>query len=97
MFMFVSYFSSLFLWCLSVFFSIRRRHTRCALVTGVQTCALPIYFNQTLDLERLQVIADAIVRDEAVPSGAEVGQVEEILLIGTSMGGARPKDRKSDE
>src|SRR3546814_1700741 len=26
-----------------VFFSIRRRHTRCALVTGVQTCALPIF------------------------------------------------------
>src|SRR3546814_2690324 len=34
-------------WCLYVcscyfFFSSRRRHTRCALVTGVQTCALPI-------------------------------------------------------
>src|SRR3546814_10942422 len=33
-------------WHLSVvscyFFSSRRRHTRCALVTGVQTCALPI-------------------------------------------------------
>src|SRR3546814_11392578 len=29
--------------CLCVFFfSSRRRHTRCALVTGVQTCALPI-------------------------------------------------------
>src|SRR3546814_7324943 len=27
---------------LFVFFSSRRRHTRCALVTGVQTCALPI-------------------------------------------------------
>src|SRR3546814_4358623 len=26
------------------FFSSRRRHTRCALVTGVQTCALPIYW-----------------------------------------------------
>src|SRR3546814_1469604 len=26
------------------FFSSRRRHTRCALVTGVQTCALPICF-----------------------------------------------------
>src|SRR3546814_1094433 len=26
-----------------LFFSSRRRHTRCALVTGVQTCALPIY------------------------------------------------------
>src|SRR3546814_8999945 len=25
--------------------SSRRRHTRCALVTGVQTCALPIFFN----------------------------------------------------
>src|SRR3546814_3576628 len=26
-----------------LFFSSRRRHTRCALVTGVQTCALPIF------------------------------------------------------
>src|SRR3546814_16605723 len=26
------------------FFSSRRRHTSCALVTGVQTCALPILF-----------------------------------------------------
>src|SRR3546814_4503696 len=25
------------------FFTSRRRHTRCALVTGVQTCALPIW------------------------------------------------------
>src|SRR3546814_9517961 len=31
----------LWLW-LFFFFSSRRRHTRCALVTGVQTCALPI-------------------------------------------------------
>src|SRR3546814_5244898 len=28
---------------LCFFFSSRRRHTRCALVTGVQTCALPIW------------------------------------------------------
>src|SRR3546814_4784123 len=28
------------------FFSSRRRHTRCALVTGVQTCALPICYNR---------------------------------------------------
>src|SRR3546814_2586990 len=28
------------------FFSSRRRHTRCALVTGVQTCALPILLQQ---------------------------------------------------
>src|SRR3546814_3397873 len=30
------------------FFSSRRRHTRCALVTGVQTCALPIYHHAHL-------------------------------------------------
>src|SRR3546814_10448224 len=32
------------------FFSSRRRHTRCALVTGVQTCALPICSNSDLAL-----------------------------------------------
>src|SRR3546814_9519650 len=33
----------LFVWGLiGLFFASRRRHTRCALVTGVQTCALPI-------------------------------------------------------
>src|SRR3546814_10775202 len=31
------------------FFSSRRRHTRCALVTGVQTCALPIYLDGNPD------------------------------------------------
>src|SRR3546814_4493753 len=34
---------SLLLVCVRFFFSSRRRHTRCALVTGVQTCALPIF------------------------------------------------------
>src|SRR3546814_8492418 len=33
-------FMLVYLFCF--FFSSRRRHTRCALVTGVQTCALPI-------------------------------------------------------
>src|SRR3546814_5753164 len=32
----------MYLLVLCFFFSSRRRHTRCALVTGVQTCALPI-------------------------------------------------------
>src|SRR3546814_5869551 len=35
--------------CLWLFFSSRRRHTRCALVTGVQTCALPICRRQPTD------------------------------------------------
>src|SRR3546814_10038774 len=30
--------------CVFFVFSSRRRHTRCALVTGVQTCALPIFY-----------------------------------------------------
>src|SRR3546814_13297695 len=36
------------------FFSSRRRHTRCALVTGVQTCALPISYKECLSFEFVQ-------------------------------------------
>src|SRR3546814_6720541 len=36
------------------FFSSRRRHTRCALVTGVQTCALPIFAAQDAILDQLE-------------------------------------------
>src|SRR3546814_3657691 len=40
------------------FFSSRRRHTRCALVTGVQTCALPIFHYHAVDVfARQQEIA----------------------------------------
>src|SRR3546814_2267532 len=35
-------------WFYFFFFSSRRRHTRCALVTGVQTCALPILLSRLL-------------------------------------------------
>src|SRR3546814_718855 len=41
-FFFVLFYMFLFLFYFLFFFSSRRRHTRCALVTGVQTCALPI-------------------------------------------------------
>src|SRR3546814_8879 len=45
------------------FFSSRRRHTRCALVTGVQTCALPILAAATTvgdkGLERTEALIDA--------------------------------------
>src|SRR3546814_7700975 len=40
------------------FFSSRRRHTRCALVTGVQTCTLPI-FDADLVLMIFGVVAQA--------------------------------------
>jgi serine/threonine-protein kinase HipA len=48
-------------------------------------------FNKTLELEKLQKLADAIIADEELPINAEVEQVQEMLLVGTSMGGARPK------
>src|SRR3546814_6451075 len=38
---------------LCFFVSSRRRHTRCALVTGVQTCALPISSPEALEIEQL--------------------------------------------
>src|SRR3546814_2187143 len=41
--------SIMFIWLL-FFFSSIRRHTRCALVTGVQTCALPIWLNGAVNL-----------------------------------------------
>src|SRR3546814_982432 len=51
------------------FFSSRRRHTRCALVTGVQTCALPIYLIAFLDFDgvisspRAYVVQPELPRD----------------------------------
>src|SRR3546814_9163613 len=45
--------------CFFFFFSSRRRHTRCALVTGVQTCALPIFTNgERWGLRRLLMTGD---------------------------------------
>src|SRR3546814_12092307 len=40
------------------FFSSRRRHTRCALVTGVQTCALPIFCRSDVCSRSRRVLAD---------------------------------------
>src|SRR3546814_4396843 len=42
MFMFIDIYAACPGFSHCFFFSSRRRHTRCALVTGVQTCALPI-------------------------------------------------------
>src|SRR3546814_15889797 len=56
------------------FFSSRRRHTRCALVTGVQTCALPI-FGAQLAIE-IPVEADYVipVPDSGVPAAIGYAQ-----------------------
>src|SRR3546814_3625154 len=57
------------------FFSSRRRHTRCALVTGVQTCALPIslLYNGPWVAERLAAFEEIGVPVETVdPSVATI-------------------------
>lgn len=54
-------------------------------------------FNQTIDLEKLQRIADAIIADEPLPDDEDLTRVEDLMLIGTSMGGARPKAVVEDE
>src|SRR3546814_6489744 len=45
------------------FFSRRRRHTRCALVTGVQTCALPISRDEVPQYRELKEEIDRLVSD----------------------------------
>ena len=54
-------------------------------------------FNRTLDLAKLQAIADAIVKDEELPPDTDKARAQELLLIGTSMGGARPKAVVEDD
>ncbi len=48
-------------------------------------------FNRTMDLEKLQSLANAVVNDENPLPDQETEWVQELLLLGTSMGGARPK------
>src|SRR3546814_10310056 len=57
--------SLLLLLCFCFFFSSRRRHTRCALVTGVQTCALPICASVT-ERSGKAPISDAVVASTIV-------------------------------
>lgn len=55
-------------------------------------------YNRTLDLERLQALADQLVAREATDAPAsELTQVQDLLLLGTSMGGARPKAVVEDD
>ena len=54
-------------------------------------------FNQTMELERLQELADLIITDEDLPEGPEAEQAQKLMVGGTSMGGARPKAIIEDE
>src|SRR3546814_5655850 len=67
--------------CCFFFFSSRRRHTRCALVTGVQTCALPIsggkvamlYVVEPSEFQHWMSVGD-LMREEARTEAEQVLQ-----------------------
>src|SRR3546814_7028978 len=66
------------------FFSSRRRHTRCALVTGVQTCALPISGAEDADV--VLAIHDAGRREiseetRQVIEGLAKASCEKVLVL----------------
>src|SRR3546814_4373348 len=78
------------------FFSSRRRHTRCALVTGVQTCALPILAVTTgllpagaSDREKAGAVAMLQKNIKVVP------QQDNIFEVTSSIGVGSLSDRKS--
>jgi serine/threonine-protein kinase HipA len=54
-------------------------------------------FNRTLDLGKLQAFADAIIREEDLPEDPDAQQAQELMLEGTSIGGARPKAVVEDD
>src|SRR3546814_8259014 len=73
--------------CFFFFFSSRRQHTRCSLVTGVQTCALPISFldvNTLLTLAALRYsqrarIAQKFPRHKLASDGTKAGAGQAIV------------------
>src|SRR3546814_8467777 len=94
---FVSMVSLLFL------FSSRRRHTRCALVTGVQTCALPISKFLCLNSGSESVslagrIADVNTKLHTDPGGRHAGKtVERIAVKGAFHGRTELPALRSEE
>ncbi len=54
-------------------------------------------FNRTIDLQKLQDFADAIIAGEELPNEADARQAQALMLEGTSMGGARPKAVVEDD
>src|SRR3546814_3596677 len=88
-----------------LFFSSRRRHTRCALVTGVQTCALPIYTSRGASCFAEKRTVETLEQGKPVTPFMSFGDTARIEMLdgqGNSIFGAieqrierQPVDRKS--
>src|SRR3546814_1381400 len=66
------------------FFSTGRRHTRCALVTGVQTCALPI--SGLVRTRRIGAELHPVLGDHARLHRLGAAEVETLLLLHVLVG-----------
>src|SRR3546814_9947086 len=69
------------------FFSSRRRHTRCALVTGVQTCALPISVPMFMLMAEF-IIVSRIAEELFDSAKVWLGRTPAGLAISTALAGA---------
>src|SRR3546814_15468960 len=67
------------------FFSSRRRHTRCALVTGVQTCALPIW-QRKVDVNRVELL-----------QGHQLGAGRNVFAGIDGADAEMPRERRTDD
>src|SRR3546814_4742177 len=69
-------------------FSSRRRHTRCALVTGVQTCALPICQAAAVNLQQalneLPQIRNSVSANQSIGNTTSGTAPVELRGLGTS-------------
>jgi serine/threonine-protein kinase HipA len=65
--------------------------------TGPKPPAPRRQFNRTIDLQKLQDFADKILADEELSHDPDAQQAQELMLEGTSMGGARPKAVVEDD
>src|SRR3546814_6923958 len=86
------------------FFSSRRRHTRCALVTGVQTCALPISPRRLCQCRRTdrRAAESRAVRDigrslSGVPSGSLVARQRRAIPEAQVRCGRDARHQRSEE
>src|SRR3546814_3673753 len=63
------------------FFSSRRRHTRCALVTGVQTCALPIFRHTKAAGVPMIVAINKVDKEDANPQRVRERLLEHEIVV----------------
>src|SRR3546814_19386405 len=94
---------SLFICFIVFFFSSRRRHTRCALVTGVQTCALPNWKRCWRSYESQPARRPKAARHSCSPSfprrressGFALGRLEQSRVHGGALRGKAAAPREA--